>query len=87
MKFHSGAQRGADPNFVEIHWRLAQRSSKPLAFGVFTFLGALGLFVAQTGLKSSRGAALTIEELVASFAGTILVAIAAGLLFKFFNKI
>ena len=97
MKFYAGPKPAAapvttatastDPNYVEIHWRLSQKSFKPLTFGLFTVIGVIGLFIAQTALKTSKGDPLTNHDLALTLFGTLLAGLAAGLLFKFFNKI
>jgi hypothetical protein len=87
LKFHRQGLIGGDPNYVEIHWQLGQKSWKPFLFGVLTMLGAFGLFLGQTGLKNSKGEAFDWAEIAIRFGGTIVVGFVAGCLFKLFNKV
>jgi len=89
MKFRSGTYKSPDrdPNYVEIHWQLARASSKPMQFGFLTLIGAIGLFIANTGLKNPTGNSLDIKDLLLRAFGGLLIAIAASFLFKVFNKV
>lgn len=85
MRFQTPSGQDSDPNYIDIYWRLAQRSSKPAVFGFLTFIGVVGLLIAQ-GASKFKAAPSCVAVLLA-LGGATLVAIAAGYLFKLFNKV
>lgn len=76
-----------DPNYVDLHFELIQKPSKPWLFGLFTALGALGFLLVQTGLRDSAGHFIGWGNVCLRVGGASLMGIGAGCLFRLFNKI
>lgn len=75
-----------DPNHVEVGWQLGRKWWKTLVFGLLTALAAVGLMLSEATLKDQSGPWAEPCRLAIALLGLAAIAIAAGQLFKFFNK-
>jgi hypothetical protein len=75
-----------DPNDVRISWLLQRKVSKPWLFGAFTLAAALGLAMSQIPVKSEPSGWIPGCALCIKLLGLLLISVAGGLLFNFFNK-